>query len=69
MPFAEAYKLMLQGRKIRRPCFKGYWYIDPEQGICKIHLANGHDIYYGKLDLTIRNCAANDWEVVPEDEA
>lgn len=69
MNFAEAYKEMKAGKKVRRPAFKGYWYISSEDGLCYVHLANGKDISYGKLDLTIKNAAACDWEVVPETEA
>jgi len=69
MIFSEAYKLMLQGHKIRRPCFKGHWSMDPEQGICKVNLGDGHEIQYGKLDITIRNCAATDWEVIEDEPA
>jgi hypothetical protein len=66
MSFTDAYKEMLAGKKIRRPGFKGYWFINPENGIFAIHLANDKEINYGKLDLTVKNCAANDWEVVDE---
>lgn len=66
MSFSEAYKLMLSGKKIKRPSFKGYWFINQEDGIFMIHLASGKDISYGKLDVTIKNCLANDWEIVEE---
>lgn len=67
MGFAEAYKLMLAGKKIKRPSFKGYWFINQENGIFMIHLADGKDISYGKLDITVKNCLANDWEEVIEE--
>lgn len=66
MNFADAYKEMVKGKKVRRPIFKGYWFIDPEKGVVSIHLANGKDITYGNLNITVKNCAANDWEVVEE---
>lgn len=66
MHFAEAYKQMVGGKKIRRPSFKGYWFINPETGIFTIHLENGKNIEYGKLDITVKNCLANDWEVIEE---
>ena len=68
MNFSDAYKEMVAGHKIRRPSFKGYWFLNPETGIVTIHLENGKDIEYGKLDITVKNCAANDWVVVPENE-
>lgn len=66
MSFAEAYKEMLAGKKVRRAGFGGYWFINPEDGIFMIHLPNGKEITYGKLDLTVKSCAANDWEVVED---
>lgn len=66
MSFAEAYKMMVAGKKVKRPSFQGYWFINSEDGIFMIHLANGKDISYGKLDITVKNCLANDWEVVEE---
>lgn len=62
MNFKEAYDLMLTGKKITRPCFKGYWYIDGVSGDFKIHLADGKEISDGNLGLTIMNTLANDWE-------
>jgi hypothetical protein len=66
MNFAEAYKAMTEGKKVRRPGFKGYWAINPEDGQPYIHLADGKDISYGKLGITMKNAAATDWEVVSE---
>ena len=66
MTFAEAYKEMLVGKKVRRPSFKGYWFINQETGIFTIHLESGKDIQYGKLGLTVVNCLANDWELVDD---
>ena len=66
MNFTEAYKLMMGGKKIKRPCFKGYWFSDPETGNIMIHLENGREISYGNLNITIKNCAASDWEVVQD---
>lgn len=66
MNFAEAYKEMQAGKKVKRPGFKGYWAINPEDGQAYIHLQDGKDISYGKLDITIKNAAATDWEVVED---
>ena len=74
MRFDEAYKEMLAGKKIKRPGFKGYWFINIETGTPTIHIAGtnkqdkGKDIIYGKLDVTIKNCAATDWEILKEKE-
>lgn len=68
MKFNEAYAEMMKGKKIARPAFKGYWFIDPENGKFSIHLANEKNITYGQLELTIKNCLAEDWYVIEEPE-
>lgn len=67
MIFKEAYLRMLEGCKIKRPCFKGYWYIDGVNGKLTIKLQTGQEITEGSLDLTVKNCLAEDWEVVIEE--
>ena len=64
MKFNEAYAEMLKGKKIKRPCFQGYWYIDGVSGKVVIHLANDTEITKGDLTLTISNCLAEDWMVI-----
>lgn len=64
MKFEEAWKALQNGKKIKRPCFKGYWFMNPETGVFTIHLENGKDITYGKLGLTVMNIMENDWEIV-----
>lgn len=65
MSFAEAWKEMVAGKKVRRPNFKGYWYINPENGLMTINLGDDKkEITYGNLNITAKNCAANDWVVV-----
>jgi hypothetical protein len=61
MTFKEAYAAMLAGKKVTRPVFKGYWFIDPKTLGVVIHLASGKDITYGKLDITVRNTLCDDW--------
>lgn len=68
MKFNEAYAEMTKGKKIARPAFKGYWFINPQTGKFTIHLANGKDITYGQLELTVKNCLAEDWYVLTEAE-
>ena len=63
MKFEQAYMEMLKGKKIKRPEFKGYWFIDSVSGKVVIHLANNDEITSGDLDLTLRNSLAEDWEV------
>jgi len=67
MTFAEAYNELLKGKKVRRSGWTDtYWFIDPNKNVLTIHLSNGKNINYGKLDLTARNCIADDWEVVDD---
>ena len=63
MNFSEAYKLMVQGQKIRRPGWTGYWYLNGDD-IVVIHCKSGIDIKNYYNEETIPNCAKNDWEVV-----
>lgn len=64
MKFELAYNYMLKGEKVKRPCFKGYWYIDGVNGALTIHLANGKEITEGNLGLTVANTLADDWMIV-----
>lgn len=66
MKFYEAYAEMVKGKKISRPAFKGYWFINPETGKFSIHLGNGKNITYGQLELMVKNCLAEDWYVYEE---
>ena len=63
MQFKEAYLEMLKGKKIKRPSFKGYWYMDGQTGKLVIHLASGEEITKGDLSLTAKNCIAEDWSI------
>lgn len=64
MEFIFAYTEMLQGKKVARPCFKGYWYIDGVTNKLTIHMASGEEITEGCLDHTVKNTLADDWEIV-----
>ena len=65
MTFKEAYKCMNQGKKVKRPCFKGYYYLDPETGTLIIN--NGQEEKkYGNFNTLVKNVIKDDWEVVNE---
>lgn len=66
MNFNEAYQKMLEGKKIKRPDWKGYWFIDSKDNKFKIKLAGGEIKENKFTQETIKNTAANDWEVVEE---
>lgn len=67
MTFSEAYKKMIEGYKITRPGFNGYWYIDSNNGKVTIYTNNKE---FTSDDITvvihniIQNTAATDWIVV-----
>lgn len=64
MKFEQAYIEMLKGRKVKRPAFKGYWFIDAVTGKLLIHLASGEELEEGNFDITVKNTLAEDWEVM-----
>ena len=66
MNFNEAYQKMLEGKKIKRPDWKGYWFIDSKDNKFKIKLAGGEIKENKFTQETIKNTAADDWEVVEE---
>lgn len=63
MLFKDAYLNMVEGRKIKRPSFEGYWYINGQTGKLTIHLKDGKEITSGNLSLTCLNCIGEDWVV------
>lgn len=64
MTFKDAYAKMVAGEFVRRPIFKGYWFLDPSDKSVTICLKNDKKIKYGKLDISIKNTLEDDWEVV-----
>ena len=66
MNFNEAYQKMLEGKKIKRPGWKGYWFIDSKDNKFKIKLAGGEIKENKFTQETIKNTAADDWEIVEE---
>lgn len=64
MDFKQAYAEMLKGKKVKRPCFEGYWFIDGYKGNFTIHCRTGEEITEGNLGLTVLNTLATDWVVV-----
>ena len=64
MKFKQAYKEMLNGKKIKRPGWGGYWFI--EDGKVKIKLKTGKIIENDFNEETITNILADDWEIVEE---
>ena len=64
MNFKEAYQEMLNGEKIKRPDWGGFWFI--EDGKVKIQLKTGEIIENDFNQETITNTLADDWVVVKE---
>lgn len=66
MNFKQAYQEMLNGKKIKRPGWGGYWLI--EDGKVKIKLKTGKIIENDFNQETIANTLADDWEVINEEK-
>lgn len=64
MNFKEAYQKMLEGKKVKRPDWKGYWFIENDK--VKIKFAGGEIKENRFTQQTIKNTAADDWEVCEE---
>lgn len=68
MKFKKALKYMQKGRKIKRPFWGGYWFLD-NKGEIKIYCVGGEVIDFKETNnilFTLGNVLANDWEVVEE---
>ena len=65
MNFKEAYEEMLKGKKIKRPGFDGYWYIE-QSNILKLELGEVVEVPFNTW--TMIHMSSNDWEVVEENK-
>lgn len=71
MDIYQAYREMESGKKITRPNFTGYWFLDPETGKLIVHTCERKgtkfkDIKYGDLHVLFKNCLAKDWKIYEE---
>lgn len=75
MDFGAAFKLMMEGCKIKRPSWGGYWYWDPEKETimmkCRdVDSETGKDLLDIRETLrvkyTIENILADDWQLADE---
>lgn len=69
MNFASAIFALMRGQKIRRHHWIGYWYFDQKKRTVIMHMHDGEerDIRDAEDIIdTLSNCAADDWEIVPE---
>ena len=67
MSFREAWFQMLNGKKIKRPLWSGYWAW--ENGTIMMHCRDGQVIDIRQTDnvsYTFDNVASRDWMVVEE---
>ena len=62
MNFKEAYEQMLKGKKVRRPGWKGYWWIEDDKVFAKNNSWDAPQKRFSQVD--IGHTAADDWEVV-----
>lgn len=63
LSFKEAYMRMVEGKKISRPCFMGWWFMNHESKVI-IHDRYGNELKEGDITNTVTNTLANDWEVI-----
>lgn len=63
LPFKEAYMRMVEGKKISRPCFMGWWFMNHESKVI-IHDRYANELKEGDITNTVTNTLANDWEVI-----
>lgn len=63
--FKEAFKLLLEGKKIKRKEWFGYWVLSAEKDTIYIHCDGGSilDIKEGDILYSIRNMVCEDWEI------
>lgn len=64
LTFRKAFDEMLKGKKIARPSFEGFWYIDSFDGKMKIHDRFGNTLEKVDMTITIVNTLVEDWMVV-----
>lgn len=62
MTFKEAYEKMLKGKKVRRPGWKGYWWIEDDKVFAKNNSWDAPQKRFSQVDIA--HTAADDWEVV-----
>lgn len=63
LSFKEAYMRMVEGKKISRPCFMGWWFMNHESKVV-IHDRYGNELKEGDITNTVTNTLGNDWEVI-----
>ncbi len=63
LTFKKAYMKMVEGKKIARPSFNGWWFMDKYSRII-IHDQYDNEIQNGDITITVTNTLANDWEVI-----
>lgn len=63
LTFRKAYMKMLEGKKISRPCFMGWWFMNHESKVV-IHDRYDNELKEGDITNTVTNTLANDWEVI-----
>ena len=64
MNFKEAYEQMLKGKKVRRPGWKGYWWIEDDKVFAKNNSWDAPQKRFSQVDIA--HTAADDWEIIEE---
>lgn len=69
MNFASAIFALMRDQKIRRHHWIGYWYFDKKKRTIIMHMHDGEERNIRDAEDiidTLSNCAADDWEIIPE---
>lgn len=64
MEFRQAFKLMLNGAKLKLPSWGGYWYWDNEKKTIIMHTKEGEELDIRetkKVEYTVSNMASDEW--------
>lgn len=69
MDFRQAFKLMLDGAKVKLPSWGGYWFWDKDKETVIMHTKDGEEINLFDTDrakYTLENIASNEWTIADE---
>lgn len=69
MDFRQAFKLMLDGVKVKLPSWGGYWFWDKDKETVIMHTKDGEEINLFDTDrarYTLENIASNEWTIADE---
>ena len=69
MKFANAFREMRSGNKVKLPSWGGYWYWDAEKKTIVIHTKDGEELDIRQTECpeyTFDNIASDEWQIADE---